>query len=130
MIMGRVTNRYLREIAGGPGAAMPTSSQNNTALGLPADPNKKGTKKDISRSSIASTGDSMQEQIITSPEQSFQNIIEELKVGDGIVKRKYMGTQRGRTATGKRAHAIEVNPVMTTKKENNRTIPGNGKRPS
>lgn len=43
------------------------------------------------------------------------------------VKRKYLGSKRGRTATGKQAHAIEVMPVMAAEKPNNRTIPSKSK---
>ncbi len=68
------------------------------------------------------------------PEIFRKPIKEELKVGEGQdnspetksrVKRKYLGTQRGRTATGKKAHAIEVMPVIQKPDRNiNKTIPG------
>jgi hypothetical protein len=68
------------------------------------------------------------------PKKGFlhQMVGEELKVGEGVdgpdqnrVKRKYLGTKRGRTATGKPAHAIEVMPVLARPDKNvNKTTPG------
>ena len=45
------------------------------------------------------------------------------------VKRKYLGAARGRTATGKPAHKIEVEPVIgKSEKNQNRTTPGGPKK--
>jgi len=42
----------------------------------------------------------------------------------GVVKRKYLGNSRGRTATGQKAHAIDVEPVIGAKDKNwNKTTP-------
>lgn len=47
---------------------------------------------------------------------------------EGTVKRKYLGVSRGTTATGKPAHQIDVNPVINTRKDMNRTVPSGPKR--
>jgi len=43
------------------------------------------------------------------------------KEGGGI-KRKYLGALRGKTATGSRAHPIEIDPVMTTDSDINKVV--------
>jgi len=66
------------------------------------------------------------------PKKGFLGLGEELKVGEGAdgpdenrVKRKYLGAKRGRTATGKPAHAIEVMPVLARPDKNvNKTTAG------
>jgi hypothetical protein len=76
----------------------------------------------------------------TKPKKSLLQrlgVTEELKVGEGQdsspetedkgqrVKRKYLGAKRGRTATGKPAHAIDVMPVIARPDKNvNKTTPG------
>jgi hypothetical protein len=65
---------------------------------------------------------------------------EELKVGEGAdgpnqerinVKRKYLGSKRGRTATGKPAHAIDVMPVIAKPDPNvNKTTPSGPRKKS
>jgi hypothetical protein len=69
--------------------------------------------------------------------KAASKIQEDLKVGEGQdnspesegkgtrVKRKYLGAKRGRTATGKPAHAIDVMPVIQKPDKNvNKTTPG------
>ena len=42
--------------------------------------------------------------------------------GKGGLKRKYLGNVRGRTATGKPAHAIEIDPVINTRSDINKVV--------
>jgi hypothetical protein len=51
------------------------------------------------------------------------------RIGLGeTVKRKYLGGSRGTTATGKPAHAIDTNPVLSTRRDMNKTTPSGPKR--
>lgn len=65
----------------------------------------------------------------------LHKVFEELKVDDSEIKkiaplrdkkkRKYLGSRRGRTATGKPAHAIEISPLIKSDITQNKTTPSN-----
>jgi len=60
-----------------------------------------------------------------SEEAIFERTSNELKkvTGDGAkMKRKYLGKMRGRTETGKPAHAIEIDPVVKVTRDVNKTV--------
>jgi hypothetical protein len=52
-----------------------------------------------------------------------ETVEEELKVGEkdegtkSRMRRKYLGNKRGRTATGSKAHAVDVEPTLTTRSQ-------------
>lgn len=136
----------------------PTTSNSSYAASLPVPAGTKKTNmnKKLSRSAIAAPSAQYEDGVIMSLrdlDSIFEDFInEDLKVGEkedvdgnneakkvrgtnaqgpgtGKVKRKYLGKQRGTTATGKPAHVIVTNPVIGEKDKNwNKTTPSGDRK--